>query len=279
MNLILGSITNYNFQDIELWIRSLKSTSYKDAIGLVCFNIHKDTIEQIKSFGIIPILTEVDSQGNAVYNKSNWNICVDRFLIYHHYLSTKKYDRILVTDVKDIIFQRNPFEDVFEYPIRLSSEYLTYENEEWGKNNITQAFGKHFFEVLKDTAIMNAGVIEGSADYMRDLFLQIYMYCRGSEKYILGGGGPDQAALNIIVNTLPWKNISQTANLNFACQIGTTGDPNKIEKFKPYLLSPEPKIMNDMIYTHSNELYAIVHQYDRNPIMKQLIERKYRVTS
>ena len=56
-------------------------------------------------------------------------------------------------------------------------------------------------EANKDNLIYNAGTISGKFDTMIDLFLNIYMVCQGTNPYIEGGGGPDQAALNVLLSS------------------------------------------------------------------------------
>jgi len=52
-------------------------------------------------------------------------------------------------------------------------------------------------------------------------------------------------------------------------------DPTKIDKFRPNLLSPEPKFDGEYVYTSTGEKYTLVHQYNRIPEWKEKIEKKY----
>jgi hypothetical protein len=61
----------------------------------------------------------------------------------------------------------------------------------------------------------------------------------------------------------------------WACQLGTTADPSKIEQFRPFLLEPSPKLDGDKVVTSEGIEYTIVHQYDRVPEWKKIIEEKY----
>jgi hypothetical protein len=61
----------------------------------------------------------------------------------------------------------------------------------------------------------------------------------------------------------------------WACQLGTTADPSKIHQFKPLLLEPSPTIKDDIVTTSKGTPYYIVHQYDRVPEWRKLIEVKY----
>jgi len=61
----------------------------------------------------------------------------------------------------------------------------------------------------------------------------------------------------------------------WACQLGTTADPSKLEQFRPFLLEPSPKMEGDKVLTSEGIEYTIVHQYDRVPEWKKVIEAKY----
>ena len=57
--------------------------------------------------------------------------------------------------------------------------------------------------------------------------------------------------------------------------LGTTVDPSKIEQFKPFLLEPSPVLKGDVVTTSTGIEYYIVHQYDRVPEWRKIIEEKY----
>ena len=61
----------------------------------------------------------------------------------------------------------------------------------------------------------------------------------------------------------------------WAAQLGTTVDPNKIESFREFLLEPSPKLVGDMVCTSDGRSHVVVHQYDRVPEWKKVIEAKY----
>jgi hypothetical protein len=124
----------------------------------------------------------------------------------------------------------------------------------------------------------NAGTIAGKFDAVIDLFLNIYLACGGAPANVPGGGGPDQAALNVLLNTVSYKNITNfaTSESGYAAQLGTTADPSKIDQFRPFLLEPTPIFEDGIVKTSTGKPFAIVHQYDRVPEWRDIIEKKYR---
>ena len=65
----------------------------------------------------------------------------------------------------------------------------------------------------------------------------------------------------------------------WAATLGTTMDPKKIDQFRTKLMIAEPyydKMTGIVYHPDENEKYCIVHQYDRVPGLKELIEEKYK---
>jgi hypothetical protein len=87
----------------------------------------------------------------------------------------------------------------------------------------------------------------------------------------------DQAVFNIMVSRHPYVKTSMymKSEDGWACQLGTTADPSKIDSFRPFLLEPSPKLEGDKVVTSEGIEYTIVHQYDRVPEWKKVIEEKY----
>jgi hypothetical protein len=88
---------------------------------------------------------------------------------------------------------------------------------------------------------------------------------------------PDQAAYNVLLNLEPYKNITRfsTSEDGWACQAGTTIDPAKIADFKPHLLEPQPLWDGNYATTSTGIRHAILHQYDRIPYWKPIVEARY----
>jgi hypothetical protein len=61
----------------------------------------------------------------------------------------------------------------------------------------------------------------------------------------------------------------------WAAQLGTTADPSKIESFRPHLLEAEPQMIDGKVCTSTGNVFTIVHQYDRVPEWRKIIEANY----
>jgi len=263
---VIGCITKYDYKQIEPWVVSLERSGYTGHKHMIVYDIEASTIEKLlsKGFGI----TRGTGQSS--------NICVNRFhdLALFHKMHMGQYHQVVSTDVKDVVFQTNPFEYDFDELI-VSTEGIKYKDEPWGKNNLTLSFGDEVYNNLKNQEIYNAGVIGGRLDTVTGLSSIIYQLCAGRPQYVPGGGGPDQAALNFLLNTPAYTHTQFTQD--WVCQAGTTADPTKIEQFRPNLFVEEPIMTVGGVVTNQKyERFTMVHQYDRVPLWKEIIDRKYR---
>jgi hypothetical protein len=304
-DLVIGAVSNYKFEDIEPWLVSLKRTGFKGQIGLVAYNMDKETAKRLVDEGVTYIFgLEKDADDNFVYSNPNFSIMIERFAHMYYFLNSIKeeIDYVIATDVKDVIFQHDPstFMDSMvlvgtrRKRIVLGSENLRYKDEPWGRNNMTQCFGPLIYERVKNNPIYCAGVIAGEKNTIMELFLSIFLTCRGAPSHPAGGGGPDQAALNVLASLDAFCKQSWFTNSEdgFVIHAGTTtyaiksgsGDIGQTYKQNPSILNTymknlthrEPIFKDGIVYTHDGLPVYIVHQYNRVNEWFDVIDKKYR---
>jgi hypothetical protein len=252
---------------------------------MLCYNIDYDVAEELTQRGYTIFAVGNNEEQQRLEYKKDFNICLERFIHLWYFLKrlqeSGEYRYVISTDVRDVIFQTNPSEwlenNMCDKKINVACESLRYENEPWGKNNMLLSFGSLIYDRVKSNPIYNAGTVSGEIGALSDLFLNVFMSCGGAPANVPGGGGPDQAALNVLLSTEPYKSITNFAMSEdgYAAQLGTTKDPGKIESFRPHLLEPEPIMVDDVVCTSAGVPFSIVHQYDRVPEWRDILEKKY----
>lgn len=277
-DLIIGAFTNYDWSKIKYWANSIDTSGFTGDKAVIIYNCDAATAQRLidKNFKIWAF--RQDAQGNLVY-PDKLVIVVQRFFHLWQYLDQLKnindYRYVISTDVKDVIFQKNPSEwletNIANYKICASCESLTYENEPWGADNLQGSYPA-FFNNLKNQPIWNCGVQAGEINTMKDLWLQIWLSCHAGQRL-----NPDQAAYNLLLSLHPWKTITKFAYSEdgWAAQLGTTMDETKIENFRPNLLEKEPLYNGSNITTSYGNVHAIVHQWDRISKIKTDFETQY----
>lgn len=278
-DVVVGCITNYNFDKIKYWVNSLDRSGFTGDKMMICYDIGPDVIHELEKRNYKVIIRDMrELQGKP------FNICLQRFYdlwLLSKFVSEEDYRYIISTDVKDVIFQSNPShwleKNIGDKKVNVACESLVYDKEPWGQNNMLQSFGVEIFMTMANKLIYNAGTLSGDYKFMTDLFLNLYLICGRSPENVPGGGGPDQAALNVLLQMQAYKSVTNYAMSEdgWAAQLGTTADPNKIASFMPNLVEPTPIMKDGLVCTSIGKPFALVHQYDRVPNWKAIIEKKY----
>ena len=285
-DLVIGAITGYNFDAIEPWVNSLERSGFDGDKAMLCYNISFDVANELRKRGFKVFgFEQNEEQRRLEYTKPNFNVVVERFLHMAFVLREldTKYRYIISTDVKDVIFQRNPSEWLEKnvsgaYKVVAASESIGYEQEEWGNFNLFRSFGIQIYHTFRNRIVSNAGVMAGEYEHMLDLFMQIKLLCDGAPAHFIeGGGGPDQAAYNVLINSKPWNRITRFAKSEdgWAAQLGTTG-PQIQDRYGKFITEPLPTIKDGIVCTSTGEPFYIVHQYDRVPQWKNDVLARYK---
>lgn len=281
-DLLIGCVTNYKWEDIQNWVLSLDESGFSGDKLMLVYNVGFDLVEKLQEYNFDIIGFKRDNVNKKFIYDKPFNIVVSRFFDIWKILNKRTHYRyVITTDVKDVVFQSNPSEwienNIQNKKILASSEALKYMHEDWGNNNMKLSFGEVIHQRMLEKEIYNAGVIAGESDYIRDLFLNIALLCKSAPLHVYGGGGPDQSAYNILLTLESYINIVKYVNHDdgWACQAGTTADPQKINYFRHNLLSSEPKFKNGKVLTNKDIPYCIVHQYNRVPLWNKFFNEKY----
>jgi hypothetical protein len=235
-DVIVGCATNYDWSKLKYWVNSINQSGFEGDKVLVLMNCDKDTVQKVTDAGFSIIAFNQDGEGNLTY-QSQLMVHVERFIHIHKLLKSNDYRYAITTDVKDVIFQKNPIEWLENNlpdgdDLIFSSESLKYKDEPWGRENITQCYGQGIYEDFKNNTIFNVGVLAGRGYAMRDLTLQLFLNCLNRPIPIV-----DQAVFNVMISRHPYLRTSLYAASEdgWACQLGTTADPSKIDEFGPHL--------------------------------------------
>lgn len=284
-DLIIGCYTDYDWEKIKYWVNSLDQSGFTGDKTMIVYNSDYATVNELikRNFNIFAFNRNDTVRQFSYPNK--FSIVVQRFYDIWKYLSNlpedRKYRYVITTDVKDVIFQSDPSvwlkTNLKNKKLLVSAECLRYQDEPWGLNNMRLSFPM-MLEFMQSKAIYNCGVLAGDVATIRDLSLNIYLSCLGLPGQIPGGGGPDQAALNILLQTDVWKDVTKFAASEdgWACQSGTTVDPNLMPFVASKLLEPQPIWDGEYACTSKGRRYPIVHQWERIPTWKSIIEGKFK---
>jgi hypothetical protein len=276
-DLIIGCSTNYKWDTLKYWVNSINQSGFTGDKVLILMNCDRETKERILDAGFNIRASFEDEHGNLKHPDSPFPVHVERFIhIYKYLVENPDYRYAITTDVKDVVFQKNPIPrmeyELQNHNLMFASESIKYKDEPWGNQNLMETYGPYLHEKFKNNEIYNVGVLAGRAYAIRDLAVNIFTNCIGKAIPIC-----DQSTFNFMISQHPYLHTSRymKSEDGWACQLGTTADPSKIEQFRPHLLEAEPRIHEHRITTSKFEEFNIVHQYDRVPEWRKVIEARY----
>lgn len=275
-DLIIGCSTNYKWDVLRYWVNSINSTGFAGDKVMILMNCDRDTAQRIEDAGFKIVSFGKDAAGNLIHTPGKLPVHVERFIHIYDFLRQNEYRYVVTTDVRDVIFQRNPIDYIEEHlgdkQLIFSSESMLYKDEPWGNQNLLETYGPYIHSIYKDNLIYNVGVLAGRANALRDLSISIAAAAVNRPIPIC-----DQSTFNFMISHAPYRAtcLYTPSEAGWACQLGTTADPSKIAAFRPKLLEPEPRLEGEQVVTAAGKPYHIVHQYDRVPEWRKILENKY----
>jgi hypothetical protein len=266
--IIFTAIANYGISDIRTFVFSLNKSGYTDKKIALIYNLSDDTKEFLKLNGwelYEGVLSE--------------HIILQRFKDAYYLLKNINANEELIwLDIKDVIFQKNPKQWIVDRlhkngkTILAFSECVKLKDDDWATVNCGTSFPMEW-EFIKNNVSYCAGTIAGKSNAIADLFIEIYRWARTtSNPQQLS----DQAAYNVLLYLNHFKNTVDFVPQEdgFLTNLGTV--LIKKDYFGNNLLEKTPLYENNkFINPETNDEFYIVHQYDRNPYIKEKIINAY----
>jgi hypothetical protein len=195
VNVILGLCEGYQAEAIKPFIDSLKKVNYSGEVVFFTrsrasslINFFEENCIDVCSYGRarMGFMTEpVRASCNLIFslNRSSkalrlqeklaqflWNVQASRYLHYRDYLYVHraKYHWVMLTDVRDVIFQADPFSWDLPSGLHVFEEYpeVKLGEQEANRNWIDALYGKSELEQMQGYPIVCSGVTLGTVDAM-----------------------------------------------------------------------------------------------------------------
>lgn len=260
-NLLVGAIsTNYQITDIERWVNT---SDWPNCSRIILLYNTDDSSEQLiqylKEQHVTVIRPDFDFWGNKIETFNvNTGICnyqtsydlIHNIRFYHIWslLREEQYNKILITDVRDVYFNRNPFDQLSSEKITATSEEIIYKNHDWNITHVHYNLGVIGLDLLSNLPVYNVGVFGGPQQLISDMCRDIYLMSVGKTRVA------DQTSFNYLIQT-KYKSLTEFTRLE--------------NKFAVHLHVINEGVIPFDLNTLSD--YTIVHQYDRLPNWKRLI--------
>ncbi len=155
-NLIIG-LGNLPFDRTEFFLASLHHIGYDGDVCLYTYDVSADVLDKFRSLGVIV-------GDGAPFIRPGRNLMNSRFFMILDFLSKfqYKYDNVLITDVRDVIFQSDPFLMLGGAEVIFSSEGALIRDCRINGAWVQQSHGYGLYENIRDHYISCAGTTIGT---------------------------------------------------------------------------------------------------------------------
>jgi hypothetical protein len=249
-DLVISAIANYLPEKIKIYVESLNDCGYDGDKVMMCYNIPKETIDYLAEKGW-------ECYGAELQGHPHMKRLIDMWWFLQN--DEREWNHIITTDVRDIVWQTNPslwLEKNLKTEILCASECISYEKEPWGHKNIHEGYGPIFWDWIKPNTIGNVGVIAGKHKSVKELLMLNWLVSQAGNIVHF----TDQSSFNLVIHNELIKDKIDI-NSDFALQVGTTTKDLKIE---------------NGIIMNGETPYVLVHQYDRNDQLNNLVTNNYK---
>ncbi len=274
-NLIIGLAANYNWAVLRNFVCSLRQTDYKDEVILfVSPDIDQPTRDSLARHSVKFI--EVDSSSPYlnglppdVYKDptflSKLPPSVYRILVFYNFLMEKgsDYNYILLTDVRDVVFQKDPFAFAIcnKMCFFMESRSLLLKDSDWNALWIVATFGVKVLYDKGDNLISCIGTVIGPMPRMIAYLALLVKYLKDVQVFMMFG--IEQAAHNYVILN---KEVD-----DFLVFYTEDGPIATLSSYKEIQQDENGYYLNS-----NNDLANVVHQYDRHPSLKAFYDLKFK---
>ncbi|ADU62055.1 MAG: hypothetical protein KUA35_08075 [Pseudodesulfovibrio sp.] len=257
-NLILGLAAGYHYGDMRPFLASLGESGFRGVCVLFVSPTTRD-LDRVGAHGVtvlpMPLPAGPDTlPANAL-----------RYFLYRDFLlgSAIRYRRILLTDVRDVIFQADPFDAgwadglncVLEDPRTTISQCP--HNSRW----VRQHQGEGALASVADSPVSCSGTVVADHDamlgYLDAMIRRLIPFTPGERM-----AGYDQGVHNVLVHTGALPSLTLHDNDGPVLTLASTaGEP---------AVDAQGRVRNAR-----GQIPAMVHQYDRKPSLFARIRARH----
>ena len=261
-NLILGAACGYDWDDLKIFIKSLRKFINCRVILIFEHALDKSLKNKFKNYKIEYYLyKKIDHKNIPGLMNSKSDVGQRRYEMYEFILKNirKKPEKILLTDTRDVVFQKDLFLNKFKKSINFFLENEKILNDSRNSKWLKRTVGYNEYNKIKENKISCSGTTFGNFDqilkysFLMKKYLFLYPYKRPFRHLIVFKKVKpyDQGIHNYLIYNSFFKNMELHEN-NFS-KICTTA------YMKKFAFNKKGQLKNK-----KNEVYSLIHQYDRS---------------
>lgn len=255
MNLVMGTALGYNAEQLRPFVHSLRK-HFDGLIGLLVQNPTEDVEKLFYEYDVKYFNTSFDTNNQDA-------ICSKRHVFYKQILlkSFPNVEKILLTDVRDVVFQDDPFVHEMTKDLEFFYETKLYRfcecHRHWFED--LNIYGRERFNQIKDNYIICAGTSFGTKVGMYEYLNKMNTELERMQS-VLGRPITDQPTHAHL--------IYSNAFSNYRC-FHTGGGPVATLNGVTDIEFDE----NDNMLNDDGSIVAVVHQWDRTQYADKFKEK------
>lgn len=267
-NLVVGLAANYGIDDVRNFVVSFRAHNEYDDIVLILTSIDGETKAFLDKYAVTPAVS-YGSLFSYLHMQSSRHVVYYDFLVND--LKYQKYDRVFLTDVRDVIFQGNLFQEIPQDRISffLEDHRTSIGQCRWNSEWIRTGFGEEMLAALGGNPISCSGTVLGKSEAVMEYLLQMLLHYTALNAEGLDMKGIDQGVHNVIVYKSLLEGQRLLENGNGILTLGNIlGDHSTFVAQEGFsaTLGLDPVFLDQegrFIFNMKN--FSVIHQYDRNP--------------
>jgi hypothetical protein len=251
-DLVLGYATGYDVHDIAPFVRSLRAV-FDGEVALVVDD-RPDVGALLKEHGVHAV---------SAATADGWSphAVMARFAVFDRYLTTRPRARsVLLTDVRDVVFQRPPFSPAPE-GLEVFVEGDALGDHAFNMKYLRAVAGERMAAELASAPAICVGTVMGPCEAVARFCRLVLMLAAIPRSEIGGAFGADQAACNLAVH-LGLVEAQVRPNFGRVATVGLAG-PDSLGFENGEVVNPDGSVS------------AIVHQHDRHPAVAEAVHRRW----
>jgi hypothetical protein len=198
-NLIMGLWTRHPFSPLEKFFASLRRTTFDGDVCIFVDDVSTETVGLLQAQGVI-----VERTGR--YGQPRMTALSSRFFNYLEFLVRRggDYANVMLTDLRDVVFQSDPFAAPFPAEIVYAQERCRLGDSPVNHAWVVQGYGEAVAHVMRDCMVSCAGTTFATTSGM--LRYLVAMTHELSSRTTPISGGIDQGVHNYVVRMHPLRN-------------------------------------------------------------------------
>jgi hypothetical protein len=272
-DVVVSVVKDYEWEALRVYATSLARSGFRGTKLMFIQNISVVARQELLKLGF----TLVD----YTFHDPDRGFGTVRFQPVIEYLTAHHNFRYVIwTDMRDSVFQSDPSPwletNLSPHRLLAASECVVIRNEYYNLQWIRQAFSPEICTWLQDYEVCNSGCFAGDADTMLGVFSKIYEISLQSTE--ASGAYLDQGMFNYVLRISPFKEVTRILKAEeFFASCNFFLIPSQFTGVKTNAPSPVLDHSTGLMYPASkSEPFAIVHQYDRDPVWKTIVENRYK---